>query len=315
MKLSTEVSVPEAPRPITYGSKILCLGSCFAEHISDKLDYFKFQVTSNPFGILFTPPALLNIIEKTVKKEEFTTNDIFQTDEKWQSFYAHSRLGDRSAAKALAALNSAESSLFEAIQTSTHIIITLGSAYVYKHLDSGLMVANCHKQPQALFTKQLLAVYQLHDMLKELIGYCRRLNNDLKFTFTVSPVRHSKDGMVENQRSKAHLLAAVHQTLDEDPQTQYFPSYEIMMDELRDYRFYKRDLIHPNDLAIDLIWKKFKSSIIDKSINQDMDRVEKLQTSLAHRSSISSGKAYEKLKTFQDTLTKEITSKYPFMNF
>ena len=315
MKLSTEVPLKAIVNPITYNSKLLGLGSCFAEHISDKLDYFKFQVTSNPFGILFHPEAILNVVEKAVNDQEFTLEDVFQHNDMWHSFFSHSRLSRKSSAETLAELNSAKSELRQAIAGSSHIILTLGTSFIYRQKSTRQGVANCHKLPQDQFEKKLSTIDELQQTLNQLISKVEGLNPDVKFIFTISPIRHIKDGMVENQRSKAHLLAALHRVLEEQSNADYFPSYELMLDELRDYRFYKRDLIHPNELAIDLIWEKFKLNNIDKSIFEDMSKVQKLQKSYAHRLINTSGDAFDKLSSFQDNLNKEITNKYPFMNF
>lgn len=314
MKLITEVLIQKQLKPITYESKLLCLGSCFAEHIGKKLEYYKFQVTGNPFGILFHPQAILNVIEKAVNEEEFTSKDVFLAHEKWHSFFAHSRLSRNSSAEILAVLNSAEKELRDAILGSSHILITLGTSFVYEHLATKLLVANCHKVPQSEFKKQLTLVNELEIMLSRIIKLCRELNPKTKFIFTVSPVRHIKEGIVENQRSKAQLITALHNVLEGESNVTYFPSYELMMDELRDYRFYNRDLIHPSDLAVDLIWKRFKACAIDEGLYADMDKVDKLQKSLAHRPSATKGETFEKLKAYQYKLKKELKEKYPFMS-
>lgn len=315
MKLITEVPIKPSPEPIDYTSKVLCLGSCFAEHISKKLEFFKFNHVSNPFGILFHPEAILNVVERAVKNEVFTDDDVFQHQQKWHSFYAHSRLSRNSSAELLSALNSAKQQLREAAETSTHIIITLGTSYIYKHKPSGLGVANCHKIPQDAFEKELTPVSVLRSKIKDIKSCFEKTRTDIKLIFTVSPVRHIKDGIVENQRSKAHLISALHEILENQLNAAYFPSYELMMDELRDYRYYDRDLIHPSALAVDLIWERFRMNYISKSIYQDMNKVEKLQKSLAHRPTNSRGEAFEKLKVYQAQLKRELSSQYPFMTF
>jgi uncharacterized protein with PIN domain len=315
MKLTTEVTVNPFDNPVDYNSKVMCLGSCFAEHLSKKLDYYKFRYTSNPFGILFHPQAILNVVEKSLSDEIFTSDDVFLFNEKWQSFYSHSRLTRISETETLAVLNSAKEDLKKAIKESTHIIITLGTSFVYKHLTSGQLVANCHKVPQHEFEKQLTSVIDHQDILTRLIKLCREVNSEVNFIFTVSPVRHIKNGIVENQRSKAHILVALHQVLEKEPNSTYFPSYELMMDEFRDYRFYERDLIHPNELAVDIIWEKFKMNFISERIYPDLIKVDKLQKSIGHRQIESQGEAFEKLKAYQYKFKKELTKKYPFMRF
>ncbi|WP_019037889.1 GSCFA domain-containing protein [Psychroflexus tropicus] len=315
MKLSTEVSIAKASNPLTYDSKVLCLGSCFAEHISDKLNYFKFQVTSNPFGILFHPEAILNVVEKAVNDQEFTSEDVFQHNDMWHSFFSHSRLSRSSSAETLAELNSAKNKLTQAIAESSHIILTLGTSFIYRQKSTRQGVANCHKVPQDQFEKKLSTIDELQRTLNQLISKAKELNPDVNFIFTISPVRHTKDGIVENQRSKAHLISALHQVLEKQSNADYFPSYELMLDEFRDYRFYNRDLIHPNELAIDLIWEKFKLNYIEDNLKKDMAKVDKLQKSIAHRPIAVSGIEFQKLKAYQHNLKEELQSNYPFMNF
>ncbi|SDG63610.1 GSCFA domain-containing protein [Psychroflexus sediminis] len=316
MKLSTEVALKKTSYPIDYDSKVLCLGSCFAEHISSKLDYFKFEVTSNPFGILFHPEAILNVVEKAAKDEEFTADDIFLHNDQWHSFFSHSRLSRNSKAEILAALNSAKKELNMACREASHIIITLGTSFIYRNKSTGQGVANCHKRPQDDFTKQLTSIDDLKSILNHLTSSFEKLKPHIKLVFTISPVRHIKDGIQENQRSKAHLIAALHEVLEENSTSyDYFPSYELMIDEFRDYRFYDRDLIHPNALAVDMIWHKFKSTFISESVFEDMLKVEKLQKTLAHRQTQTHGDAFDKLKAYQSKLKEELVKKYPFMSF
>ena len=317
MKLTTEIPLQLSSSPIGYDSKLLSLGSCFAEHIGDKLTYYKFRIVQNPFGILFHPQVLLNVLEKALSNQAFSAEDVFQQDQKWHSFYAHSKLSRTSSLEILAELNSAGKELKTACLESSHILITLGTSFVYKHIVSGQRVANCHKVPQARFEKQLISVEELYQILSRLVNCIRDINPKVNIIFTVSPVRHIKDGMLENSRSKSHLICALHSVLEEVScsKLQYFPSYELMMDEFRDYRFYKRDLIHPSEVAIDMIWEKFMYSFISKGNYEDMAKVEKLQKSFAHRSIDSSGKTDSKLKVYQYKLKEELIKKYSFMKF
>jgi hypothetical protein len=317
MKLTTEIPLQLSSSPIDYDSKLLSLGSCFAEHIGDKLTYYKFKTTQNPFGILFHPQVLLNVLEKALSNQAFSAEDVFQQDQKWHSFYAHSKLSRTSSLEILAELSSAGKELKTACIESSHILITLGTSFVYKHIASGQRVANCHKVPQARFEKQLISVEELHQILSRLVNCIREINPKANIIFTVSPIRHIKDGMIENSRSKSHLISALHSVLEEvsSPKIQYFPSYELMMDEFRDYRFYKRDLIHPSEVAIDMIWEKFMYSFISKGSYEDMAKVEKLQKSFAHRSMDSSEKTDSKLKVYQYKLKEELIKKYSFMKF
>lgn len=315
MKLFTEVYTPKHTNKISYDSKLLCLGSCFAEHISNKLKYYKFQVSSNPFGILFHPKAILNVTQRAIRGERFSIHDVFYSHEKWHSFYAHSKLSRNSSSDLLSVLNLKIDELRASIEDSTHIVVTLGTSFIFKHIPTEFYVANCHRVPQEEFNKELTLVEDLRVTLSLFMSLCKEINPDVEFIFTVSPVRHIKEGIVENQRSKAQLISALHSVLDKTINSIYFPSYELMMDEFRDYRYYSRDMIHPNELAIDLIWERFKNSMVDEAVYSDIDKVSSLQKSIEHIPFDTGGRAFEKLKSFQNKLKNELIEKYPFMSF
>lgn len=256
MKLQTKIKFEPSKNQFGYEDKIALLGSCFAENIGSKLAYFKFQVTTNPFGIVFNPIALEQLVEDAILDKTYTEEDVFELNGVWKSFLAHSDLNALTRLKAVIGLQESQQQLRNLLKSSTQLFITLGTAWVYRHLDSNLVVANCHKVPQKEFVKELLSVDVITESLSKIITLVKTFNLKINITFTVSPVRHTKDGIVENSRSKAHLIAAVHNVIDSN-QVNYFPSYELMMDELRDYRFYASDMLHPSKQAIDYIWEQF----------------------------------------------------------
>ena len=261
MKLQTTITLQaQQHNQIDYDSSIFLLGSCFVENIGHKLDYFKFQNLQNPFGILFQPIAIEKLITNAVNEKEYTEGDIFFHNEQWHSFDAHSKLSQASNQDFIADLNKQINLTAKQLNNSSHIIITLGTAWVYRHINTDALVANCHKVPQKKFLKELLTVNEITESLQSIVELIRSVNKKASILFTVSPVRHLKDGFVENTQSKAHLIAGIHQVVEPRHHLHYFPSYEIMMDELRDYRFYAEDMIHPNQTAINYIWEKFKSS-------------------------------------------------------
>lgn len=271
----------QSKNQIDHNSNLLLLGSCFTNNIGKKLDYFKFQNTQNPFGILFHPKAIETLIENSVNKKEYTDNDIFFANEQWHCFDAHSKLSNTSKDSLIKILNKQIASTNKLIQESTHIIITIGTAWVYRFIESDKIVANCHKVPQKQFDKKLLSVDEIVNSLKNILNLILGLNNKASVIFTVSPIRHIKDGFIENTQSKAHILAAIHQVINS--QAYYFPSYEIMMDELRDYRFYTEDMIHPNETAINYIWEKFQQVwISDKSLFT-MEEIDGIQKGFLHK--------------------------------
>lgn len=313
MNLLTKIPLSKSENPIDYSSRLLLLGSCFSENIGAKLEYFKFQGLQNPFGILFHPLAIEKLIQKSVHQEVVTEKDVFHANEQWHSFDAHSCLSNPSKEKIIDNLNDAIQNTTSQLKKASHIIITLGTAWVYRNSASKQIVANCHKVPQANFTKELLNVDVVKESLERTIKMVRSINPAAQFIFTVSPVRHLKDGFVENQLSKSHLISAVHKVLNEG--ISYFPSYEIMMDELRDYRFYTKDMIHPNEVAIDYIWEKFCEVWIDDSITRVMKNVDEIQRGLKHRPFNPVGEAHQKFLTSLSNKIFRIQKEYPFMEF
>lgn len=284
MQFTTKIPIPRSEHPIDYDAKILSLGSCFAVNIADKCNYYKFQNTVNPFGILFHPLAIQNIIQRAVEEDFLTESELFFHNERWHCFDVHSDLSHSSKEDLLQNLNQSLSALILLIKTTSHLIITYGTAWVYKEKTSGKIVANCHKVPQNQFDKELLSASQIEDAIAETVSLLLEVNPKLNIVLTVSPVRHLKDGFIQNQQSKANLIIGIHQTINRQPSTiNYFPSYEIMMDELRDYRFYGADMIHPNQTAIDYIWERFVETHIAVDSIQIMNEVASIQKALAHR--------------------------------
>ncbi|MHA3787654.1 GSCFA domain-containing protein [Flavobacterium hauense] len=284
MQFSTPIPIAKSNTPIDYNSKIVSLGSCFAVNIGQKLDYFKLRNTTNPLGILFHPLALEKLIEFALQNKKFTASDIFQQNDLWHCFDAHSDLSHPDKNVLLKNLNEACSLANAKLKEATHLIITLGTAWVYRNTASGNLVANCHKVPQKEFTKELLSPEAIKQSLDSIIAMVTEANPKLNLIFTVSPVRHIKDGFTENQWSKANLISALHQTINNKQQTiNYFPSYEIMMDELRDYRFYTEDMIHPSPIAVDYIWERFTAAYITPDAQETMKLTDSIQKSLSHR--------------------------------
>ena len=258
MKLQTQIPIKKQQHnQIDYTSKLFLVGSCFSENIGNKLNYFKFQATQNPFGILFHPKSIETFITNAINKKVYSESDLVFQNERWHCFDAHSSLSSSDKNELLENLNSAIVSTNNKLKKTSHIIITLGTAWVYRFIETDEIVANCHKIPQKKFLKELLTVDEITESLEAIIALLKSINRDVNIIFTVSPVRHLKDGFIENTQSKAHLIAGIHNTINAPKNINYFPSYELMMDELRDYRFYAEDMIHPNTTAINYIWEKF----------------------------------------------------------
>jgi hypothetical protein len=322
MNFSTKISIPKNPNPIDYNSKIVSLGSCFAENMGDKFQYFKFQSETNPFGIIFNPVSIERIIDRVVNDGLFTEEDIFFHNERWHCFEVHSDLSHSNVEVLLDNLNQILTETKKQLLEATHIIITYGTSWVYRNIEKNAIVANCHKVPQKQFTKELLTVVIIQESIENTIRLIQSINPNCNFIFTVSPVRHLKDGFVENQRSKSHLITAIHNLLpiaigteNCSLRSEYFPSYEIMMDELRDYRFYAEDMLHPSLMAIDYIWERFKKSTIAETAHDTMEIVESIQKSLSHRSFNPNSESHKKFESkLKEKITK-LVSQYSFMKF
>ena len=302
----------------------MLLGSCFAENMGEKFDYFKFQATTNPFGIIFNAVSLERLIRRAVENRTFTENDIFFHNDLWHCYEVHSELSNSDKDAFLESLNDINRSTNKQLNDSTHIIITLGTSWVYRNIESNEIVANCHKIPQKQFTKELLSIHQTEESLQSIISLIHSVNPNCNFIFTVSPVRHIKDGFAENTLSKAHLIAAIHSVLNQKFSTSlelttqnniYFPAYEIMMDELRDYRFYAEDMLHPNQTAIDYIWIQFFENYVSESVFGLMNEICSIQKGLQHRPFNPNTESHQKFLNQLDLKIKAIKNQYPFIKF
>jgi len=314
MKLQTNIPLQVASKPFGYEDKILLLGSCFAENIGAKLAYHKFQAVVNPYGILFHPLAIERVLQDVYNETNSGEGTIFELEETWKSFIAHSRLNSSSKNALEDTLKDAHECLTKTIAKASHIFITLGTAWVYQHKETGIIVANCHKIPQKEFVKELLPIEEIRSSLTRQCAIIKKINPQAEIIFTISPVRHLKDGFVENTRSKAHLISAVHQVV-EDKKAEYFPAYELMMDELRDYRFYTTDMLHPSEQAVHYIWEKFLEVYAFAKAKKTSKEVEGIQRGLAHRPFNPKSKQHkqflEKLRVRKNSLQQ----KYPHITF
>ena len=312
MEFRTKVPIsPQEPK-IVYPSKVLLLGSCFVENIGKKLEYYKFQQLVNPFGILFHPAAIHNFLKRVKTQHVFTEEDIFFHSETWHSYEAHSDFNSVEKEGILRNLNAAVKETHQLLLSATHVVITPGTAWGYRLKETGEMVANCHKVPQSNFTKEISQVKKALFDTSEIV---RELNPKVKIIFTVSPVRHLKDGFVENQLSKAKLITAVQEIVASEGNCSYFPAYEIMMDELRDYRFYAEDMVHPNQVAIDYIWKKFQEAWIASEASAVMKKVDTIQKGLLHRPFKETSEAHKKFRRDLQQKIEKLKNEVPEINF
>lgn len=282
-QLITRVSIPPVATKWQYKDVILMNGSCFSEHISDKLSRYKYNVLSNPFGILYNPESL------AVSFERIAALDYYQPDElvPWNGFIHspdhHGSFSGRDQNAVLTRINDHLRAGHEQLKRCTIVGISLGTSKVYRSKDSGAIVANCHKIPANAFLKEQLSPEDCTGALDRIHHAIHSLSPEARILWTVSPVRHISDGLQENQISKATLLLALSTWLRKHDQSMYFPAYEIMVDELRDYRYYNRDLIHPSPVAVDIIWERFAEAFIDPEQWKHHAAIEKIRRAMEHR--------------------------------
>ena len=290
MKFRTEIEIAPLAEGLEHDAKIFALGSCFAENISERLAKAKFSVTTNPFGVLFNPLSIANAIERLDDTRAFAVCDIEAGRETYFSFDAHSSLDGKSQTEAFTNLNRAVAQGGKALSESGWVILTFGTAWIYER--DGRVVANCHKQPASQFSRRRLSVAEIVERYDSLFEGALR---DKKVLLTVSPVRHVGDGLQENSVSKATLRLAVEELVAKHENAFYFPSYEILIDDLRDYRYYGEDLAHPSKVAVDYVWERFCDAVLSPEAQELLPRIAQIVAAAEHRSFNPEG---EEHKTF-----------------
>ena len=309
MEWQTKIS-PKKEIEFSYTDNILFIGSCFAENMGEKFVRYGFSSLVNPFGILFNPISIANCLDRCLKNQPITDEELVFHHNLWHSYLHH---GDFSRTEKECCINDCNESIVSTnsfLENTNVLIITLGTAFVY-YTKNGIPVANCHKIPNTEFAKKLCKVEEIVSCYKKLIDDVLKINPEIKILFTVSPVRHWKDGYRENQVSKSTLHLAIQELEEAFPFVYYFPSYEIVMDELRDYRFYAEDMLHLTKIAIDYIWEKFSDTYFSQETNAIISDMEKYRKMEEHR---SINKEFEEnhlknLAVLKDNLLK----KYPFL--
>jgi GSCFA family. len=279
----TLVPVQPSSVKIDYRTRCMFLGSCFSENIGNKLVDRKFLNDNNPFGIVYNPLSIAAQLERLVSGEEYVSDDLFQREGIWSSFDHHSRFSDVDKISCLELINTRIKESRRNLKDADILFFTFGTSYVYYLKASGKLVSNCHKVPEREFNRTMASVEAIISTYNKLISNLLNYNPKLHIVFTVSPVRHWKDGVHENQVSKAILLLSIHELCKQFSNTSYFPAYELVMDDLRDYRFYAEDMLHPNDQAINYIWQRFKDCYMSQETMVLMKEVEKITQAYHHR--------------------------------
>ena len=303
MLFTTPVNI-KPNKSINHNSRIVMLGSCFAENIGKKLIDCGFNVVMNPMGILYNPISIHNALQRIIEGREFTEDELFYHNGLWASFMHHGSFSHSDKNEALRIMNERLHQAHQQLQNATHLIITFGSAEVYEH--NGQVVANCHKLPARHFTHRLLSTNEITTPYYSLFP----APYSLLPIFTISPVRYLGEGAHHGQINKATLLLATDQICCETG-ADYFPSYEIMMDELRDYRYYATDMIHPSEVAIDYIFERFTTTYLTEEAIRTAEEIKKIKKSLSHRPLHPDSEEYQKFKKKLSQQIDMITEKYP----
>lgn len=318
LKFKLTLASKRAENSIGYRDSLFLIGSCFSENMGAKLNTHLFKVFENPHGILFNPISVAQSLSDCIYNKQYTEADLFQLNEVWNSWQHHSRFSDLSSKEALDKINNSIAKAHTFLKTADHIVITLGSAWVYQ-LNSqsphaaGLVVANNHKAPATWFDKALMKPEALVLLLNKMVNNLLQFNPHLQIIFTISPVRHLREGLVENNRSKAVLIQAVHEIVDSTENVAYFPSYEYVIDDLRDYRFYAEDLVHPNYAASNYVWEKWVETYMNEKTQGIMKQVAELQLAVQHKPFFAGSTQHKEFLQNCIAKSERLLSLYPYL--
>ena len=315
MKFRTEVSIPKSMFEVTHQHRIAMIGSCFTNNIGTCLNNDKFDVSINPFGILFNPISVANAIEHCANQIFIKKDSLINTSEQWVSLLHHSQFNRAAQEETLKVINHSILEAKDYYNNADLLIITFGTAWIYKYNKTGDYVANCHKIPNKEFTKELLSVTKIVEVYKKLFKSLIKSNPKLNIIFTISPVRHWKDGVVENNQSKATLQLAVKELVEEFDFVNYFPAYEIVLDELRDYRFYKDDMLHPNEVAVAYIYEKFRATYYSEKTILLNKKISKIRLAASHRPFNFEADSHQSFIAKTKLLITQVGLENPYLDF
>jgi hypothetical protein len=307
----TVVPMQSSSDKVSYKSSSLLVGSCFTENIGSKLNWYKFPTIVNPFGITYNPASVKTSLERLISGIPYKAGDLHEHDGLYFSFDHHSRFSDQDPHTCLQKINDSFNEGRSTLEKASHLFITFGTSYFYILKSDNQIVSNCHKIPDGEFIRKRLNVEEIVSDYKRLINSLLNINPSVKLIFTVSPIRHWKDGAHENQLSKAVLFLAIDELCREFDALHYFPAFELMMDELRDYRFYEEDMIHPNKIAVEFIWKRFVESFVDNDTQRIMLEIEKIRSAVQHRPFNTSTESFRKFVHQQIKKIEQVSDSYP----
>lgn len=305
------------PKPLSiqmeHREPVFLIGSCFTENIGQYLKQYKFQVLENPHGIIFNPVSIAETIQSCIDPSSFSDENLFFANECWNSWKHHTRFSNIDKAACWKDIEEEQQLAHEFLKQAGWVIVTLGSSFVYR-LDDGSVAANCHKIPVNRFKKEMLDIPSIVALLETMVKQLQSFNSDLKIMFTVSPVRHLRDGFVENNRSKARLLEAVHQVVEHQTRVFYFPAYELVIDDLRDYRFFAEDMVHPNYAATRYVWEKLLQSVIHPASRELMEEINVVNAARQHRPFQPNTEAHRSFLEKHLQKVRSLLERYPYLN-
>ncbi|MCF0207581.1 MAG: GSCFA domain-containing protein [Bacteroidales bacterium] len=315
MDFRTIIEIERPDFDINYNSKCIFVGSCFAENIGSKLRRTKISASVNPTGILYNPLSIEKSIKNALNDKVYGQSDLFFANSLWNCYDFHSKFSGQNVDECLRGINEANSRFNEDLLTADYIFVTFGTAFVYQLAENNNIVCNCHKQPESIFSRRLLKVSEIVEKWVECIKQLGEANPKLRIIFTVSPIRHWRDGAVQNQVSKSSLHLAINELREKFEGVFYFPAYEILMDELRDYRFYASDMLHPSETAENYIWEKFEDTFFTAKTKEFVARVGKIMNACGHRPFNADSPEYASFckKNLEKIL--ELKAAFPSMDF
>jgi lysophospholipase L1-like esterase len=302
-------------RPITYKDGLLLIGSCFTEHMADRLAHHKFDVLQNPHGILFNPLSVARSLNSYIDGYEYTADGLFCLNELWNSWDHHTRFSHVQQAEALAGINDSQRRAAQFIRKAGCVLVTLGSAFQYYLTEDNRPVANNHRAPSQWLRKVLLSVAEITEALHDTIVRLQAANPQAQVIFTISPVRHIRDGVVDNNRSKARLIEAVHELCSRFAHVHYFPAYELVIDVLRDYRYYDIDLVHPNYAATSFVWEHFVPACIHEGEWPLMKQINDITVARNHRTRFPDTDAHRRFLATYLAKTQALAAQHPYLCF
>lgn len=321
VKFHYEFDIKSLPQPISHVHKLFLIGSCFTENIGEKLKKHKFTVLENPNGILFNPVSVAEAVINVVENKQYTKADLFNYNEGWHSWQHHSRFSGITAEDALQKINDATQQANDYLKTADYILITLGSAWIYTLTDKalnakpGTVAANNHKAPADWFERRLMDVGQVITVLGTMLDRLGALNKNINVIFTISPVRHLREGVIDNNRSKAVLITAVHYLIEQLKKLYYFPAYELVIDDLRDYRFYAEDLVHPNYYATQYVWEKFVNACMNDDTKKLMEEITAINLAYNHKPFNATSSMHKKFLETNLYKVKQLQEQYSYLDF